>query len=141
MRTPKKKNTASSHTKKRSSNKRKNLSTTPSVTASFLPIPALSGLSSDSPIIPKAEELNINQLFSQAFMRHKKEELIDKKQKLKEVGHLASMAEEFLSTFALIGYSLQDEKVVIFNMKTSKDEAALVDLLRATFVELVQNRP
>lgn len=137
MRTPKKKKAVRSHTKKKASQKAP--LTTPAATASFLPIPALSALNNNP--IPKAEELNINQLFSQAFMRHKKEELIDKKQKLKEISHLASMAEEFLSTFALIGYSLQDEKVVIFNMKTSKDEAALVDLLRATFVELVQNRP
>ena len=68
-------------------------------------------------------------------------EFIQQKQKFKDIGHLASIAEEYLSSFALIGYSLQDEKVVVLNMPTSKDEAALVDLIRATFVDLANNRP
>lgn len=106
------------------------------------PVPTLlPAQKAEQPNLPTAEKININQLFSQALIRYSKESLEDKKDKLKEVGHLASMAEEYLSTFALIGYSLQNEKVVIFNMSNSKDEAALVDLLRATFIELVNNRP
>lgn len=87
------------------------------------------------------EQLDFKKLFEQALVRHKKDIFEDKKDKLQEISHLASMAEEYLSTFALIGYSLQNEKVVIFNVKNSKDEAALVDLLRATFIEIVNNRP
>lgn len=90
---------------------------------------------------PKAEQINIEQLFSQALLRHKADVFLDKKVKFKEISHLASIAEEYLSCFALIGYSLQNEKVVIFNMSTSKDEAALVDLLRATFIDIASNRP
>lgn len=90
---------------------------------------------------PKAEKINIDQLFAQALLRHKTDVFLDKKTKLKEISHLASIAEEYLSCFALIGYSLQNEKVVIFNMPTSKDEAALVDLLRATFIDIASNRP
>ncbi len=91
--------------------------------------------------IPRAEKINIEQLFAQALARHNKELIADKKSKLKELNHLALIAEEYLSCFALIGYSLQDEKVVIFNTPTSKDEAALVDLLRATFIDIANNRP
>lgn len=91
--------------------------------------------------ISKAEKINIDQLFAQALLRYKKEQIQDKQSKLKEVSHLAVIAEEYLSSFALIGYSLQDEKVVIFNMPSPKDEAALVDLLRSTFIEIAQNRP
>jgi hypothetical protein len=91
--------------------------------------------------IPRAEKINIEQLFAQALARHNKELIADKKSKLKELNHLALIAEEYLSCFALIGYSLQDEKVVVFNTPTSKDEAALVDLLRATFIDIANNRP
>jgi hypothetical protein len=91
--------------------------------------------------IPRAEKINIEQLFAQALARHNKDLIADKKSKLKELNHLALIAEEYLSCFALIGYSLQDEKVVIFNTPTSKDEAALVDLLRATFIDIANNRP
>ena len=70
-----------------------------------------------------------------------KGEFKDKKQKLKEISHLSLIAEEYLSSFVLIGYSIQDEQVVVFNAPTPKDEAALVDLLRFTFFDVVNNRP
>lgn len=92
--------------------------------------------------IPKAEKINIDNLISQAFTRHKFEKLVnEKKEKFKEITHLASMAEEYLSCFSLIGYTLQGEKVCVFNAANSKDEAALVDLLRSTFLEIANNRP
>ena len=90
--------------------------------------------------ISRAEKINIDHLFEEALVRHKKEEA-DKKSKLKEISHLALIAEEYLSCFALIGYSLQNEKVVVFNMSTAKDEAALVDLLRSTFIDIASDRP
>lgn len=91
--------------------------------------------------ITKAEQMDIDHLFAQALSRYKKEEILEKKEKVKEMSHLALIAEEYLSSFALIGYSLQNEKVVIFNMPSPKDEAALVDLLRATFIDIANNRP
>lgn len=104
--------------------------------------PALSAMDAiDEPILSKAEKANVDQLFAQALMRYKTDELADKKLKLKEISHLSLMAEEYLSSFALIGYSLQDEKVVVFNMPTAKDEAALIDLLRSTFLDIANNRP
>ena len=98
-------------------------------------------LSASEIIMPKAEQININQLFEQALLRHKQDSITDKKSKLKEISHLATIAEEYLSCFALIGYSLQNEEVVIFNMPTSKDESALIDLLRVTFLDIASNRP
>lgn len=91
--------------------------------------------------INKVEEETISQLIAQALNRHKQEFILEKKEKYKEMDHLAHMAEEYLSCFALIGYSLQNEKVAIFNMPSSKDEAALVDLLRSTFIDIANNRP
>jgi len=78
----------------------------------------------------KVNQKNLTDLFNHALNRYKEEMQAEKRVKLKEISHLA-----------LIGYSLQDEKVVIFNTPTAKDEAALVDLLRATFVEIASNRP
>ena len=103
-------------------------------------IPMLSAVELDHSITEQ-ETADINDLFANAIKRHKKEYNSDKKQKDMEIEHLALIAEEYLSTFVLMGYSLQDEKVVIFNAPTIKDEAALMDLFRATFVDIIQNRP
>lgn len=90
--------------------------------------------------ISKSEQVLIDQLVAQTLARYKVEDA-DKKIKIKEISHLSLMAEEYLSSFALIGYSIENEKVVILNMPTAKDEAALVDLLRATFLDIAGNRP
>lgn len=91
--------------------------------------------------LSKPEQINIEHLLQQAFLRYKEEHLTDAKHKAKEFSHLGLICEEYLSTYALIGYSLQNEKIVIFNTPTQKDESALVDLLRSTFLEIIQNRP
>lgn len=91
--------------------------------------------------LSKMEQLNIDQLITQAISRHKDEVAVDKKRKFKEMSHLASLAEEYLSCFLLIGYSIQDEKVILQSISNAKDEAALMDLLRSTFLDLAGNRP
>jgi len=100
-------------------------------------------LSSDESLSPlsKLEQINIDQLLVQAMLRHKTEDLEDKKHKFKDVDYLNTIIEEYLSCFVLVGFSLQNEKVCIFNAHSSKDEGALVDYLRATFIEIVNNRP
>lgn len=98
-------------------------------------------LSADEVDLPKAEKINIDQLFAEALARHKNDAHIDKKSKIKELHHFSAIAGEYLSSFILIGYSLQDEKVVLLNMPTPKDEAALIDLLRSTFLDLASDRP
>ena len=91
--------------------------------------------------VPKNEKVEINQLFAQALARHKSEVLQDKKQKHKEIDHLTLMTEEYLSCFSIVGYTLQGEQVCVFNANNPRDEAALVDLMRATFLEIANNRP
>lgn len=98
-------------------------------------------LSADEVEIPKAEKINIDQLFAQALLRHKNDALVDKKIKVKELHHLSTIVGEYLNCFIMIGYSLQDEKVVLLNMPSPKDEAALIDLLRSTFLDLASDRP
>ena len=100
-----------------------------------------SPLTSSEPEITKFEKANIDHLISQALNRYKDEYLLDKKHKTQEINHLALMCEEYLSTFMLLGYSLEGEKILAFNMPTAKDEAALVDLMRATFIDIINNRP
>ena len=113
--------------------------------ATVAPVLSADGISipaDDShPKATKLEQANIEKMILQAFNRYKQEEIQDNKSKVKEVDHLSHIIEEYLSCFVLIGYSLQDEKVCVFNAHTSKDEAALVDHLRATFLDIVNNRP
>ncbi len=92
-------------------------------------------------VLSKPEQINVEQLIAHALLRYKNQQPLDRKQKMQELSHLALICEEYLSSFALIGYSLESEKVVMFNMPTPKDEAALVDLLRATFLDIANNRP
>ena len=91
--------------------------------------------------LSKAEQVDVTQLIAQALTRYKNEQFKDKKLKIKEISHLALMCEEYLSSFALIGFSLEGEKFVVFNTPTPRDESALVDLLRATFIDIANNRP
>lgn len=107
-------------------------------------------LSAEEPIDSSIQEEQLNlfdqnsveRLILQSLARYKKDILTDdKQQKLNELSHLGIMVEEYLSCFTIIGYSLQGEKVCLFNAPTSKDEGALVDLLRSTFLEIVNNRP
>lgn len=91
--------------------------------------------------IPKVEKINIEQLLAKALYRYSQEKKIDQKDKHLELTHLCSIIEEYLSCYLLIGFTLQDEQAVIFNASTSKDEGALVDLLRATFVDIINKRP
>ena len=98
-------------------------------------------LSQNAKPVSLIDKKNVEELLSRAISRFKLDYLNDKKIKFKEISNLASIAEEYMSCFALIGYSIQNEKVVVFSIPTAKDEAALVDLLRSTFIEIVSNRP
>lgn len=91
--------------------------------------------------LSKLEQIEVDQLIVQALTRHKDEIAVDKKRKLKELNHFAATAEEYLNCYLLIGFSLQNEKVILHSMADPKDEAALMDLLRSTFLEFLGNRP
>lgn len=100
-----------------------------------------SSLSAEEIPLGKLEQANIEQLLAQAFLRHKDDATLEKKLKVKELRHLSVMASEYLSSFILVGYSMQDEKVVLYNIPTPKDDAALIDLLRATLIDMANDRP
>ena len=89
----------------------------------------------------KVEQTRIDDIINQAVSQHKADMLADRKDQFKKIGQLSLIAEEYLSCFSIIGYSLQGERVCIFNAVTPKDEAALVDLLRSTFLDIINNRP
>lgn len=96
---------------------------------------------SELPPLTKIEQIEVEQLITQALTRHKDELAVDKKRKLKELNHFAATAEEYLNCYLLIGFSLQNEKVILQSTTTPKDEAALMDLLRTTFLDFMGNRP
>jgi len=102
------------------------------------PIKKTSETPSDVPL-SKLDKAKVDQLFAEALKRYKNDDLLEKKQKVKEISHLSSIIEEYLSCFILIGYSIQDEEVVMYNASTSKDESALIDLLRNTFLDMNGN--
>jgi beta-N-acetylglucosaminidase len=83
----------------------------------------------------------VDKIIAQALVRYKDDLNLDKKVKFKEMSHLNAIAEEYLNCFLLVGYSMLNEKVVIFNANNPKDEAAVVDLLRSTFLDIANNRP
>lgn len=89
----------------------------------------------------KPSDKEVDKILAQALLRYKDDLNLDKKIKVKEMSHLSSIAEEYLSCFLLVGYSLQSEKVVIFNANNARDEAAVVDLLRSTFLDIANGRP
>lgn len=91
-------------------------------------------------VVSKAEQAAMDQLIMQALMRYKGEDL-ELKSKQKELMHLATMAQEYLSSFIVIGYSLQGERAIVTHIPTAKDESALIDLLRCTLIDLANERP
>jgi hypothetical protein len=90
--------------------------------------------------LSKVEQNNIEQTIAQAYSRYRDEIAADKKHKIKELNHFAATAEEYLNCYLLIGFSLQNEKVILQSISNPKDEAALMDLLRSTFMDFLGNR-
>lgn len=91
-------------------------------------------------MMPKAEKAHINSLLAKAMDEYKSQSL-SKYESHKDMSQLTTIVDEYMSAYALIGYTLKDEQVVIFNAKTSKDDSALADLMRVAFINMIQNRP
>lgn len=91
-------------------------------------------------MLPKAEKININEMLVKALNEYKQHNS-SKFESYKDINQLTTIIDEFLSAYALIGYTLKDEQVMIFNAKTPKDDAAIADLLRVAFINMAQNRP
>jgi hypothetical protein len=96
-------------------------------------------LSANEDNLSKVESNDVKQVIAQALIRYQHEQAFDTKQKNKELNHLVGICEEYLSSFALIGYTLEGEKVIAINHPTQKDEAALLELLRETVINMLFN--
>ena len=62
-----------------------------------------------------------------------------KSYKLRDLEHLDNIAQEFLKTFIILGYDINGEKVHIFHADTPHDRDALVEHLRTTLINIVNN--
>ena len=100
-------------------------------------------VSENEELIPlsKIEKINIEKVFAQALDKYKDELLERKKVSNKELSHLGTIVEEYLSCFVIVGFSLEGEKICLFNAQNDRDEGALVDHLRSTFIDIANNRP
>lgn len=91
--------------------------------------------------VPASEQVKLQKMLLQALTRFKKESDDTHKQQVQEMSHLSVIAQEYLSSFLVLGYDMNDEKVSILYAPSAKDEAAVVDLLRSTFMDIASNRP
>lgn len=64
----------------------------------------------------------------------------DKDEKMQEIIHLESVMSEFLSSFIVIGYNLEGEKVFIGHAKSQQQHDALVEHLRVTFFNIINGQ-
>jgi hypothetical protein len=62
-----------------------------------------------------------------------------KSYKLKDLVHLDNIAQEFLKTFIILGYDITGEKVHILHAETPHDRDALVEHLRTTLINILNN--
>jgi hypothetical protein len=59
--------------------------------------------------------------------------------KLKDLEHLDNIAQEFLKTFIILGYDINGEKVHILHANTPHDRDALIEHLRTTLINILNN--
>lgn len=97
-------------------------------------------LSADN-IMSLAEKTNIEHLIASAFLRHEKDRVIDLNQQTKELNHMVAMLEEYLSSFLVIGYTMNNEPVAFKHAPTTKDDLAILELFRNVFFRSVQQGP
>lgn len=57
--------------------------------------------------------------------------------KLKDLEHLDGIVQEFLSSYLILGYDINGEKVTITHARNPQDKDALVEHLRSTFINTV----
>lgn len=90
------------------------------------------------PLIPKEilQQLNIkvNETLKHAELLKKKNEKSSEEFKI-----LEGIASEYLKSFLILGYTLNDNKILIGHAPTPKDHDALVEHLRQTFMRTVND--
>ena len=56
-----------------------------------------------------------------------------------DLKHLETHVSEYLKTFAILGYNLKGEKIVLVHAPTVQDHDALIEHLRQTFMRVIGN--
>lgn len=62
-----------------------------------------------------------------------------KNYKLKDLVHLDNIAQEFLKAFIILGYDINGEKVHILHANTPHDKDALIEHLRTSLINILNN--
>ena len=89
-----------------------------------------------------AEEFNdlITQQVQLHLNKAKQEETIHRNiESTKDLENLHNLLKEYMCSFIVVGYSMNDERVLIQNSSTQKDKDALMELLKNIFLTLQQN--
>lgn len=85
-----------------------------------------------------AKDLQIEDLIKQAFLRFS-DNVSVKQSKVKDLEHLDNIAEEYLKTYMILGYDINGEKVSIMHANNPHDRDALVEHLRTTLLDILNN--
>jgi hypothetical protein len=64
---------------------------------------------------------------------------ISKQNKIKDLHHLDSIVAEYLQSFIILGYDLNGEKICISHASTPAARDALVEHMRTTFLNIINN--
>lgn len=84
------------------------------------------------------KDLAIDDVIKQAFLRFS-DNITIKQSKVKDLEHLDRIAEEYLGTYMILGYDINGEKVSIMHANNPHDRDALVEHLRTTLLEILNN--
>jgi hypothetical protein len=83
-----------------------------------------------TPIDPKVEQ---QKALEKVFVEQKKKEYH------RDMNILDSLVAEYLKSYIILGYDLNGNKVGIQHAKSSQESDALVEHLRTTFLNIIQN--
>ena len=78
----------------------------------------------------------IEDLIKQAFLRFYNTAYTSNA-KEKDLEHLNAMIEEYLKCYMVLGYDLNGEKICIMNAHSSSEQDALIEHLRSTLVDIL----
>lgn len=87
----------------------------------------------------KKDILQVEEVIKQAFMRFYDNATI-KQHKVKDLEALDTVVSEYLKTFMILGYDLNEEKVIIMHARSPHEKDALVEHLRTTLLGIIGNQ-
>jgi hypothetical protein len=87
----------------------------------------------------KKDILQVEEVIKQAFVRFYDNATI-KRHKVKDLEALDTIVSEYLKTFMILGYDLNEEKVIIMHARSPHEKDALVEHLRTTLLGIIGNQ-